>query len=246
MGAGIVPFAFGTQTGGSTLRPASYNGVAGFKPTFGRVPTAGIGALAPSADHAGISRAPSPTWSCCSRSSIRRSTGPRRAPDARPVRRRLPPRGHARRRTRGVAPHRRAARGRGSLGRSRCAARRTRGGRSGVGRRSCPSKRTRPSGRSSPGRRAARCCTSACNRARESRARHTWRRFASASKFGPPSNGTLETFDAFMVLTAGPTPTRETTGNQQTQMVRSWTIWATRRSACRAASTPTACRSASN
>jgi len=33
--AGMIPFAIGTQTGGSTIRPASYCGVVGYKPTFG-------------------------------------------------------------------------------------------------------------------------------------------------------------------------------------------------------------------
>src|SRR6185295_924193 len=36
--AGMIPFALGTQTGGSMLRPASYCGVTGFKPTYGLVP----------------------------------------------------------------------------------------------------------------------------------------------------------------------------------------------------------------
>lgn len=35
--AGMVPFALGTQTGGSMIRPAAYCGVVGFKPSFGGV-----------------------------------------------------------------------------------------------------------------------------------------------------------------------------------------------------------------
>ncbi len=54
VGAHQIPFAFGTQTGGSTLRPAAYNGVVGFKPSFGAIPTAGVAMLAPTFDTVGI------------------------------------------------------------------------------------------------------------------------------------------------------------------------------------------------
>ncbi|MFG1463650.1 amidase [Xanthobacter sp. DSM 24535] len=40
--AGMVPFAIGTQTGGSVVRPASYCGVTGYKPTFRTLPTLGM------------------------------------------------------------------------------------------------------------------------------------------------------------------------------------------------------------
>ena len=39
---GMVPVAFGTQTGGSVLRPAAYCGVFGFKPTFGAFNRRGV------------------------------------------------------------------------------------------------------------------------------------------------------------------------------------------------------------
>ena len=52
--AGMVPFAVGTQTGGSTLRPASFCGVVGFKPTYGLLPMAGVLPLAPSLDTLGF------------------------------------------------------------------------------------------------------------------------------------------------------------------------------------------------
>ncbi|MCS7046646.1 MAG: amidase [Gemmataceae bacterium] len=45
--------ALGSQTGGSITRPASYCGVAGFKPTYGLVPCTGVVPLAPSMDHPG-------------------------------------------------------------------------------------------------------------------------------------------------------------------------------------------------
>jgi len=48
-----VPLALGTQTAGSTLRPAAYNGVVGFKPSIGRVSTRGVFPLAKSLDHVG-------------------------------------------------------------------------------------------------------------------------------------------------------------------------------------------------
>ncbi len=37
-----VPFAFGTQTGGSHIRPASFNGIYGMKPTWGVVSREGV------------------------------------------------------------------------------------------------------------------------------------------------------------------------------------------------------------
>ena len=54
VGAGMAPLAFGTQTAGSILRPASYCGVVGYKPSFGLVPRAGVKALADSLDTVGI------------------------------------------------------------------------------------------------------------------------------------------------------------------------------------------------
>lgn len=48
--AGMVPFALGTQTGGSMIRPAAYCGVVGFKPTFGTVPREGMRVMCPSLD----------------------------------------------------------------------------------------------------------------------------------------------------------------------------------------------------
>ena len=53
VGAGLCDLALGTQTIGSISRPASYCGVVGFKPTFGRVSADGVIPLAPSLDHVG-------------------------------------------------------------------------------------------------------------------------------------------------------------------------------------------------
>jgi Asp-tRNA(Asn)/Glu-tRNA(Gln) amidotransferase A subunit family amidase len=52
--AGDVPFALGTQTLGSVLRPAAYCGVVGYKPTWGRIPVGGVMPSAPSMDTLGI------------------------------------------------------------------------------------------------------------------------------------------------------------------------------------------------
>ncbi len=50
----MVPVAFGTQTGGSILRPASFCGVIGFKPSFGLVNRAGLKSAAESLDTIGL------------------------------------------------------------------------------------------------------------------------------------------------------------------------------------------------
>ena len=52
--AGMVPVALGTQTQGSILRPASFCGICGFKPTFGLLPVDGILPFAPSLDTPGF------------------------------------------------------------------------------------------------------------------------------------------------------------------------------------------------
>lgn len=51
--AGMVPLALGTQTAGSIIRPASFCGVIGFKPTFDTVPLAGVKGFSPSLDTLG-------------------------------------------------------------------------------------------------------------------------------------------------------------------------------------------------
>lgn len=52
--AGLCPIALGTQTVGSIIRPASFCGVIGFKPSYNRVSTKGVIPLSKSVDHVGF------------------------------------------------------------------------------------------------------------------------------------------------------------------------------------------------
>lgn len=52
--AGMAPLAVGTQTAGSVIRPASFCGTTGFKPSFGAISTQGVLAQSPSLDTVGV------------------------------------------------------------------------------------------------------------------------------------------------------------------------------------------------
>ena len=52
--AEMVPLALGSQTNGSTIRPAAYCGVVGFKPTHGLISRHGVFALSRTLDHVGL------------------------------------------------------------------------------------------------------------------------------------------------------------------------------------------------
>src|SRR6267142_5094391 len=52
--AGMVPLSLGSQTGGSTIRPAAFCGVYGFKPTHGLIPRHGMFMISRTLDHVGL------------------------------------------------------------------------------------------------------------------------------------------------------------------------------------------------
>jgi Asp-tRNA(Asn)/Glu-tRNA(Gln) amidotransferase A subunit family amidase len=54
VGAGLCPFALGTQTIGSINRPAAFCGVVGYKPSYGRISAKGVIPLSISLDHIGF------------------------------------------------------------------------------------------------------------------------------------------------------------------------------------------------
>ena len=54
VGASMVPLAIGSQTNGSTIRPAAYCGVVGFKPTHGLISRHGALTLSRTLDHVGL------------------------------------------------------------------------------------------------------------------------------------------------------------------------------------------------
>ena len=54
VGAGMIPLALGTQTGGSVIRPASFCGAAAIKPTYRLLPTIGVKCFSWTLDTVGL------------------------------------------------------------------------------------------------------------------------------------------------------------------------------------------------
>ena len=52
--AGMAPLAVGSQTNGSVIRPASFCGVVGFKPSYGLIPRTGVLTTSFTLDHVGV------------------------------------------------------------------------------------------------------------------------------------------------------------------------------------------------
>jgi Asp-tRNA(Asn)/Glu-tRNA(Gln) amidotransferase A subunit family amidase len=52
--AGFFTYALGSQTVGSVIRPAAYCGIAGFKPSLGRIDTSGMVPFSATVDHVGV------------------------------------------------------------------------------------------------------------------------------------------------------------------------------------------------
>jgi len=80
--AGMADAALGTQTAGSIIRPASFCGVIGVKPSFGLISTAGVKAVSPFCDTVGFFvRDPAllaPLWETLTGTNIEIATGAQR------------------------------------------------------------------------------------------------------------------------------------------------------------------------
>lgn len=83
--AGMVALAIGTQTGGSIVRPASYCGVVGYKPSFGWLPTSGFKCFSWSLDTVGLFAADVGDVAFFAQAVTGRPLVPPRSPRSRPL-----------------------------------------------------------------------------------------------------------------------------------------------------------------
>jgi aspartyl-tRNA(Asn)/glutamyl-tRNA(Gln) amidotransferase subunit A len=222
--AGHVPFALGTQTAGSTLRPASYNGVVGFKPTFGRIPTTGMWPLGPSCDHIGVIAKTvadaeavfavlDPAFD-----PLPATAGPRILCDVDFYRELTEESG------RGVLASLAAALGAAGIDVRAGALPRELNAAQAVWQSIVPFEANAMLGSliaGTPGRPLLheRIAQGAATSPAAYKAA-----FRERARLCALVDGLFDEVDAFLSLTAGPVPTRETTGNQSTQMVHTWTL----------------------
>ena len=73
VGAGIIPLALGTQTGGSVIRPASFCGTAAIKPSYRLLPTVGVKCFSWTLDTVGLFAAGIEDLACGLAAMTRRS-----------------------------------------------------------------------------------------------------------------------------------------------------------------------------
>ena len=82
---GMMPLALGTQTGGSVLRPSSFCGIVGFKPSYNAINRQGLCFAAENLDTIGLHARSLDDIDLCAAALTGRAAEPGRKPDAAPV-----------------------------------------------------------------------------------------------------------------------------------------------------------------